>query len=135
MLSHKICITLSHSTIRKLDLKRILALGFSDFILKRHCLWKMILFCFYLSLFSLSLVFKEMFSFYKGQKCYVCFLTYSMWIMFCFWLPEILPILALITQKRRCVIFLHDLLVINSLILFYFDVFSTKLFYRLMITS
>ena len=74
MLSLKICITLSYDTIRKLDLKRIIALGFSAFITKRHYLWEKILFSFYLSSFSV-LIFKEMFSFCKGQKCYI--LTYS----------------------------------------------------------
>ena len=52
MLSLNICITLSYDIIRKLDFKRILALGFSGFITKRHYLWKKILFSFYLSSFS-----------------------------------------------------------------------------------
>lgn len=65
-------------------------------------------FAFYSSV-SVSLVSKPMLSFCKGQKCFIWFLTYSVWIMLCFCLPETLPILALITQRRRGVIFLYDL--------------------------
>lgn len=119
LLSQRTCITLNHDTMKKMKLKRILALGFLGFI-TRATIYGRWLFWLLFQLISLSLVFNSMLSFCKGQKYFIWLLTYSIWIMFYFCLPEILSILALITQRRRDVIFLHDLLVINILILFIF---------------
>lgn len=118
MLSHWTCITSSHDTVRKLDLKIILALGFSAFI-TRDTIYGRWLFWLAFKLISLSLVY-----------CFIWLLTYRMWIMFCFCLPKTLPMLVLITQRRRDVIFLDDLLVINFLL---YWIFSTKFLYRLKI--
>lgn len=110
-----------------MKLKRIPALGFSVFI-TRATIYGRSLFWLLFQLISLSLVFNSMLSFCKEQKCFIWLLTCSIWIMFYFCLPEILPILALITQRRRDIIFLHDLLVINILFLlvFFFQLnFST----------